>query len=353
MGLMMGFLGGVGKGVADVSKIYLDKEAEVDKAERIAEATSRLRLGEEQTIRDRNKADAVTERARIETDARGFAEKRGGMMAANAGLDDVNYRGDEGVGINVQKGQSEPTVRDRLMASGKYEAVAADERADKTATQHVKERAEDVRFKEAELKLRQASEGRLAKSADLDTALKQIALDNTKRVQVLREEFAAAAPERRAKINEEIQLITGKDNDKFMPVPIKDDMDNVSGYKIFDTKAGRFVEQNAGAGGGSKYNDATGEVTVDGKVTATIAKGLKSREEVQAALAKSKPAGKDTGGAGGEPVSMTGVPTPIEDVPALKRSRYRDLKGYIDSGQATLAHIKEFNAMSDKYFTPD
>lgn len=264
MGFMNALASGVAKG-ADAVGDYYGKAAiaeelsriEEEKAARLAEKGSALRLSEDTVRRDRDVSYAAADRARVDTDARGFAEKRGGMMAANAGLDDVNYRGDEGVGTNVQKGQSEPTVRDRLMASGKYEAVAADERADKTATQHVKERAEDVRFKEAELKLRQASEGRLAKSADLDTALKQITLDNTKRVQVLRTEFAAATPERQAKINDEIQLITGKDNDKFMPVPIKDEMGNVSGYKIFDTKAGRFVEQNAG---GSAKTVAVGDV---------------------------------------------------------------------------------------------
>lgn len=95
----------------------------------------------------------------------------------------------------------------------------------------------------AMLKIQAAVEGRLAKGAELDNAIKQINVDNAKRVDSLRQEFKTAPKERQAAISEEISILTGKDTDKFLPLPTKDDQGNVTGYQIFDTKKGDFVEK--------------------------------------------------------------------------------------------------------------
>jgi len=131
MGLMGG-LAGMGAAIESSAGFALRSAIEEEKALRIAENTSRLRMSEDTQIRERNKADAATERDRIRTEATGMAEKRTGIMASGAGLDDAGYRGDEGIGVNVQKGQATPTTRDFAMAKGDYTGVMADERADKT-----------------------------------------------------------------------------------------------------------------------------------------------------------------------------------------------------------------------------
>jgi hypothetical protein len=87
------------------------------------------------------------------------------------------------------------------------------------------------------------------KGRDLDNAIKQIAVDNNRTIAALKTEFAKATPERKQAINDEISVLTGKDTDKFLPVPLKDDMGNVTGYKVFDTKRGIWVDDAQGGAG--------------------------------------------------------------------------------------------------------
>lgn len=88
------------------------------------------------------------------------------------------------------------------------------------------------------------------KGRALDNAIKQIAVDNAKNLADLKTEFGKpeTTPERRKEITEHVSMLTGKDNDKFLPVPLKDADGNVTGYKIFDTKGGRWVEDKPDPG---------------------------------------------------------------------------------------------------------
>lgn len=101
-------------------------------------------------------------------------------------------------------------------------------------------------------KLQAAQEGRLKKASDTEDAIKQLALNNAKRVEDLRKEFVSAdvTQERKRAIGEEIQLLTGKDNDWYLPVPIKDETGAITGYQIFDRRRGVWV-QPGGDGGGA------------------------------------------------------------------------------------------------------
>lgn len=98
------------------------------------------------------------------------------------------------------------------------------------------------RYHNASLKIQAAAEGRLASSAEVETAIKQITLGNMKTVQGLQADYAKASPERQSQIREQIQLLTGKDNDQFLPVLV-DPLDPSKGYRVFDKKRGAFVEQ--------------------------------------------------------------------------------------------------------------
>ena len=94
------------------------------------------------------------------------------------------------------------------------------------------------------------------KGRELDNAIKQMGLDNAKRVQELKAEFGKAPPERQQQIKDELSILTGKDADKFVPVPLKDADGAISGYQVFDTKAGRFVDAGSGKGGGDPIKAA-------------------------------------------------------------------------------------------------
>lgn len=94
------------------------------------------------------------------------------------------------------------------------------------------------------------------KGRDLDNAIKQMGLDNAKRVQELKAEFGKAPPERQQQIKDELSILTGKDADKFVPVPLKDADGAISGYQVFDTKSGKFVDAGAGKGGGDPIKAA-------------------------------------------------------------------------------------------------
>ena len=88
------------------------------------------------------------------------------------------------------------------------------------------------------------------KGRDLDNAIKQMQVDNAARADGLRKEFGKATPERQQQIKDELSILTGKDADKFVPVPLKDADGAISGYQVFDTKSGKFVDAGAGKGGG-------------------------------------------------------------------------------------------------------
>lgn len=84
------------------------------------------------------------------------------------------------------------------------------------------------------------------KGRELDNAIKQMQVDNVARADGLRKEFGKATPERQQQIKDELSILTGKDADKFVPVPLKDADGAISGYQVFDTKSGKFVDAGAG-----------------------------------------------------------------------------------------------------------
>jgi len=146
---------------------------------------------------------------------------------------------------------------------------------------------EQARHNKAVETIQSATAGSQAATAGLDRAIKQIQLDNAKRVKELQVEFRSASQERKKAINEEVQLITGKDNGAFLPVPLKDAEGNITGYKVFDKKRGDWVEQGGGAASNKTgWDNVTGEVFVSGKVVGKT----KSEEE-----ARKIAAGQNTG----------------------------------------------------------
>ena len=93
------------------------------------------------------------------------------------------------------------------------------------------------------------------KGRELDNAIKQMTVDNARTITKLKGEFGAATPERKQQISDELSVLTGKDTDKFLPVPLKDEMGATTGYKVFDTKRGAWVDGGAGGGGAASMVD--------------------------------------------------------------------------------------------------
>lgn len=166
--------------------------------------------------------------------------------------------------------------------------------------------AQQGKYQNAMVSISAAAEGRLATGAKLDNAIKQFAVDNTKRVEELRKEFASAPPERQQAITTEIQLLTGKDNDKYLPVPIG--FDEATGkpnaYRIFDTKSGNWKDGGEAPKIGAKWDNSTGDVIIDGKKIGTAKTEAEARKLVASAR-NSSPAGTTASTPPNEPGTVT------------------------------------------------
>lgn len=180
----MGLLGAIGNGlaeaggaVANIGLVQIKSAIEEERQSRLVELQSQTKLREDATTRERNQADAQTERDRIKSEAGQIAEQRGGLLSSNMGLDDPNNRTDENAGVNVQNGQQTPGARDFLMAKGDYASVANLEEKD------ADNRRQDARDKvsdehgDRDFKLREKQLAQGAQLAALQYKTAQLAYD--------------------------------------------------------------------------------------------------------------------------------------------------------------------------------
>lgn len=121
----MGLLASIGDGMAEVggtvAKMGLEQfrsAVEEERQARMAELQSRIKMHDDTIIRDRNKADAEAERARVAEFTKPVVGQTNGLLSAGAGLDDPNAVGaDENVGRDVQKRERAPTVAEASAAA--------------------------------------------------------------------------------------------------------------------------------------------------------------------------------------------------------------------------------------------
>lgn len=228
-------LGHVGKQLGEhTSRSILQKElAEISKAR--DERLSELRRGELEFAEDLRRAPARAAAKEIDAARTGVVDDLSGTMRTRtpsemAEVEEGAYR-KQGL---VQEAMQVRTLEQQRSRDNdtKLSRARDDERAD------------------AQLQLSRDTFDVNAKGASLERQIKQITLDNAKRVDELRKEFAGATPERKLEIQEEVQLLSGKSHEKFLPVAIKDETGAITGYQIFDTTRGRWVDQPGGAGGG-------------------------------------------------------------------------------------------------------
>lgn len=157
---LIGFAGGVGKGMAVVAEKAIDDEYSRMKEERIAENALRM----DETKRSRDLAGAATERARVETDATTIAGRRKVTppdvaaqtdasaialeKAYEAGTipDSVKQQGLIGLSeyaTNAAVPNTKVTARDRLQAQGKHEELARLEQRDNEHAAAMDDKAAD------------------------------------------------------------------------------------------------------------------------------------------------------------------------------------------------------------------
>lgn len=243
---MAGGAQGASRGL-DLAGGYLVRKSLQDEAAEIQrlrdEALSQLRKGELEYADQLSKRDAKEAGAEIEKkkgefidDLSGTARQRTRSEMADVAESAYSSRGMVSAAQGVREGEERREERiDRRL-----DRARDNERADRQLS--IAERTFDVN----------------AKGADLDRQIKQITLDNAKRVDELRTEFGSAAPERKKAIEKELEILTGKDKDKFLPVPLKDETGAVTGYRIFDTREGRWVDDGAGGGAQPSAEDIEG-----------------------------------------------------------------------------------------------
>lgn len=92
----------------------------------------------------------------------------------------------------------------------------------------------------------------LERGAALEHRIKEVQAQNAEEVGRLQEKYRVETdPNKKAALRDSIAVLTGKASDKFLPLPLKDEMGNITGYQIFDTHRGAIFEPNRGGGGGS------------------------------------------------------------------------------------------------------
>lgn len=284
----MGFsLSGLGRGLAEVGEAGLNAEMQRSVLTDLIKVRADSERARDEWTRNANREDKLADEQRHIDQAKGIAASiptditapttaQKGIIAS-AGLGDADYRGDEGVGVDVQARARPLTETERArageaaaLAAGNYDLAKGyrdiiqridegrrwdiqDKHYTTQATENERHNRETVDVQRQHLGLEGARLGIERGRADMENKINQIKLDNVTRVNSLQNEYRTASPERQRAIQEEVQLLTGKDNDKYLPVPLKDDMGNVTGYKIFDTKRGAWVENAA-----SSANDPLG-----------------------------------------------------------------------------------------------
>lgn len=143
---------------------------------------------------------------------------------------------------DFQAGQQERQFKHTDTLQSSAQTFTAGENAKNRGVQR-EQLAQSKTYQDAMVTIHQAAEGRLAAGATIDNAIKQIGLDNAKRLDSLRTELTTdPSPDRKRQITDEIHILSGKDKDKFLPLPMKDELGNITGYKVFDTIRGAFID---------------------------------------------------------------------------------------------------------------
>lgn len=244
MGILAGAMSGAGEGLMKVgehfSRSILQKEQQ--EAQRLRdERLAELRRGEMQYAEELRRAPAKAAAADIEKAKTGMVDDLSGTVrtrtpAEMAEAEESAFRKQGLVSEAMQVRQIEGQREERNQRM-----------LDRSADNARADRAEDRAGRLADLQARTFDI--TAKGADLERQIKEITLKNAKRLDELREEFSKATPERQKTIQEEVRILTGKDNDNFLPVPLKDEFGNVTGYKIFDKRRGVWADEQGGGGG--------------------------------------------------------------------------------------------------------
>lgn len=119
---------------------------------------------------------------------------------------------------------------------------------------------EQERSNKAHETIQRMTAGAQVTASQKEAALKDIQIENARELKNLRTQYNATQdPQQRSKLKDQIDILSGKDNDNYVPLIAKDMEGNITDVKIFDKKAGRVV-------GAETKQSKTGWDSTSGKV---------------------------------------------------------------------------------------
>lgn len=163
-------------------------------------------------------------------EARQAAYGRQGMVAEQMQAEGLEQQRQRDIEAKLDRAEARQLQREGIDLQGKQ--LAETTRAHKAHEQAV---------------LDQLSEAKA--TGELERKIKTIALNNAERANVLRAEWKKTTDQKvKAELKEELDLLTGKDTDKYLPVPIA--YDEATGrpiaYMLVNTKTGEKIDLSGG-----------------------------------------------------------------------------------------------------------
>lgn len=158
-------------------------------------------------------------------------------------------RGLIGTRAEAEKGVQSSAIRER--------AAAEEGLLTKKQEFDREESAKDRKLRSAAIGIQGAELGMRQKEFALKERVANIELQNIEQIKALRTEFSTATPERKDQIRDEISLLTGKDNDNWIAVPLQIDeyTGKATSYGKMNKKSGEIKPLQGGSSAPAKTDD--------------------------------------------------------------------------------------------------
>lgn len=107
----------------------------------------------------------------------------------------------------------------------------------------------------------------LEKGAALERRIKEVQAKNAEEVGRLQDQYNTEPNQaKKTALRDSIAVLTGKASDKYLPLPLKDEMGNITGYQIFDTHRGMIFQPDRGAAGGAGGRNTSDPLGIRGNL---------------------------------------------------------------------------------------
>jgi len=245
-----GGLGEAAGAAADQAKGYIDDQRKADLAGQLSKMDEDKQLRIDEVTRKRKMDDDITR-----TDPNGTlfknkleGDKQVGLLQGEIERKNMSeYATDAGARAGVRAKAQDQYVESALShaQAGMINEELATAKAVHAAQQILAKTTDPTERAKIEGQINDLNYSLEGRSKKLTVDIDQIKLNNAKEAETLRKEYGTATPERQAQIEKNIELLTGKNSEKYLPIAVKDNLGQPTGeYKVFDTHRGSFVEPN-------------------------------------------------------------------------------------------------------------